>query len=453
MSQDPALPKFEVPIADKSGVTTKNWYFFFSQLLNSITGGVTKIIAGTNVTISPTSGVGDVTINATGGGGITDITSTGGTVSITNPTGPTVNLEVTGGSGTVTSVAAGSSHIVIGGTPTVAPTVDLSATDKTDIALAATALQSISIATGTGLTGGPLAASGSTVALSAATIASLLPASPAQGDIVYYNGSAWVNLAPGTAGQVLQTGGTGANPSWINSGGITPGIPGTIPNLVMWWSSDNILISSGNAINRLQEKTPWVTGILGASNGAGAPTIDANTLNSLPIVKYPAASPTPYVIGTPLTLSTAITAFVVVKPNAAVTASTMAIFGSNGNGGLGFYFNSTASVAKVGLIKTGLAVIGSSTATWASGTAFQANVTYLASSGAYSFRQASAAAGSGTGATAAGTTPITWFGADQTVGSAQLLNHSIAEIIIYESVLTLTQIQAVEAYLLAKWGV
>jgi hypothetical protein len=49
-----------------------------------------------------------------------------------------------GGSGTVTSVAAGASgNIVIGGTPTVAPTVDLSAGAQADLALAATALQSI----------------------------------------------------------------------------------------------------------------------------------------------------------------------------------------------------------------------------------------------------------------------------------------------------------------------
>ena len=39
-------------------------------------------------------------------------------------------------------------------------------------------------------------------------------ASLAQGDILYYNGTDWVRLGAGTSGQVLQTGGTGANPSW-----------------------------------------------------------------------------------------------------------------------------------------------------------------------------------------------------------------------------------------------
>ena len=44
---------------DKDGITT---------ISNS---GVRKIIAGTNVTISPVSGLGDVTINSTGGSGTT----------------------------------------------------------------------------------------------------------------------------------------------------------------------------------------------------------------------------------------------------------------------------------------------------------------------------------------------------------------------------------------------
>lgn len=38
--------------------------------------------------------------------------------------------------------------------------------------------------------------------------------SPAQGDILYRNGSSWVYLAPGTNGQFLQTQGASANPQW-----------------------------------------------------------------------------------------------------------------------------------------------------------------------------------------------------------------------------------------------
>ena len=41
----------------------------------------------------------------------------------------------------------------------------------------------------------------------------------AQGDIYYNNGSAIARLAPGTASQVLQTGGAGANPSWATISG------------------------------------------------------------------------------------------------------------------------------------------------------------------------------------------------------------------------------------------
>jgi len=43
-----------------------------------------------------------------------------------------------------------------------------------------------------------------------------------QGDILYRDGSGLQKLGAGTSGQVLQTGGTGANPSWVDaSAGIT----------------------------------------------------------------------------------------------------------------------------------------------------------------------------------------------------------------------------------------
>ena len=59
-----------------------------------------------------------------------------------------------------------------------------------------------------------------------ATTALALPASgmvvatatvlPAQGDILYYSGSAWTDLVHGTNGQFLQTQGASANPQWAS---------------------------------------------------------------------------------------------------------------------------------------------------------------------------------------------------------------------------------------------
>lgn len=45
----------------------------------------------------------------------------------------------------------------------------------------------------------------------------------AQGDVLYYNGTAWVRLAAGTSGQFLKTNGAGANPAWASEtiGGVT----------------------------------------------------------------------------------------------------------------------------------------------------------------------------------------------------------------------------------------
>jgi len=51
-----------------------------------------------------------------------------------------------------------------------------------------------------------------------AALADMITA-PAQGDLVYYNGTAWVKLPAGTSGQFLKTNGAGANPAWAAGGG------------------------------------------------------------------------------------------------------------------------------------------------------------------------------------------------------------------------------------------
>lgn len=56
-----------------------------------------------------------------------------------------------------------------------------------------------------------------------AVLADLAGLTLAQGDILYYNGSALVNLGPGTSGQFLKTQGAGANPVWAAVASITSG--------------------------------------------------------------------------------------------------------------------------------------------------------------------------------------------------------------------------------------
>ena len=75
-----------------------------------------------------------------------------------------------------------------------------------------------------------------------------LPASPGQGDLLYYNGSAWTLLLPGTIGQVLTTKGTQASPEWT-----TPATGIGFPespnqgNMVFYNGSDWVLLPSGAA--------------------------------------------------------------------------------------------------------------------------------------------------------------------------------------------------------------
>lgn len=98
-----------------------------------------------------------------------------------------------------------------------------------------------SIATGTGLTGGPVTTSGTilladianntvlgNVSGSTGTPGAITPSqvlqgiSTTQGTILYYNGSNWVALSPGSSGQLLQTSGAGANPSWVTLTNTSP---------------------------------------------------------------------------------------------------------------------------------------------------------------------------------------------------------------------------------------
>ena len=85
---------------------------FWAELVPNIGNVVTQIVAGTNVTISPTSGVGAVTVNSTGGGS--------GTI-----TGVTAGTGLTGGgtSGNVTLSLSTPVSVANGGTGTASPSL------------------------------------------------------------------------------------------------------------------------------------------------------------------------------------------------------------------------------------------------------------------------------------------------------------------------------------------
>jgi len=100
---------------------------FTVQSIADLTSGVKKIIAGSDISISPTDGVGEVTINCTLDPGVTSLIA-GANIDLSPSSGVgDVNISVTG---VVTGVTSGNTDtITIGGTST-APTVAANTTSS-----------------------------------------------------------------------------------------------------------------------------------------------------------------------------------------------------------------------------------------------------------------------------------------------------------------------------------
>jgi hypothetical protein len=241
-----------------------------------------------------------------------------------------------------------------------------------------------------------------------------------------------------TLGTNLSMSGTTLNAS----GGSAPALPGTIADLIFWFAADIVNAASGASIPVLMNQCPWYVGMNGGNTNGGA-TRSATQLNSDNVLTFPANSTGRYVT-TAYTLKQC-TIFAVYKPSSFAAAAT---FISGGANSLQFR---TETTGKAGLVKTNVAAIGAATTAMSTGTWYQINATYDDATGAYAFRQASAANGSGTNAQ-------TITAADTAVGynaatAAEDLAGDLAELIIYNRVLSGTEIGNVEAYLTATWGV
>jgi hypothetical protein len=228
------------------------------------------------------------------------------------------------------------------------------------------------------------------------------------------------------------------------TGGSTVGVPATINDLVWWWQGDIALVSAGTGLQRMFDSGPWT----GNHANTSAPGVvrDATQLNGRNVFTWPASTAGRWTLSTGISLPSA-TVFAVIKPN--YNATYTGIMFSGGSASL--EYTQDRSNGKMAFVKNSASIIGESTTALTNGTWYQVNATYNGITGNYAFRTARAADGSGTNLQAI-TAQTTAFGYNPQSGSEDMQG-DLAEFIVYQRVLSGAEISAVEAYLLAKWGV
>lgn len=234
-------------------------------------------------------------------------------------------------------------------------------------------------------------------------------------------------------------------------GGSLPAPPASVPGLVIWMDASILPFSSASQLPAIPNPNPqFVPGFYEAINSAGAsPTgakVGATPQNGHPVIDCSAGSnDTSYLITNGYGLAKGFTYFAVLNPLAIVIGDIV--------GGAANAVNiQTSSTRQISITQAQVAVKATSTGTMAANTWQQVNCTW-SGAGAYAFRIAKTAAGSGTASAftsfSVGSTSLFYNGGV----AANYFAGLIAELLVYQRVLSGTEITAIESYLSAKWSV
>jgi hypothetical protein len=224
-------------------------------------GGVTQIVAGTNVTISPAGGTGIVTINATGGGGSGTVTNvatgaglTGGPITTTG----TISLATSG----VTANTYGNATVI----PVLTVDTYGRVTSATNVAITAGTVTNV--ATGTGLTGGPITSTG-TISLATSGVTANTYGSATVIPVITVDTYGRITSATNTAGTfgtvTSVAGGTGLTGGTITTSGtlaINTAAPLTWTNTQFFNGSTSNLSTYSTSTGETAVTTSGLTGVI-----------------------------------------------------------------------------------------------------------------------------------------------------------------------------------------------